>query len=125
MKLLVVEDDFDVITSIEKLLINLKIDHQTATRPEEAVILLKKDSSFTLFLTDFDLKGTLTGLELISIAEDQIPGIKCCLMSGDFKEENVPLGLPFLKKPFTISELFNFLEPFITERSISQTAKQV
>jgi DNA-binding response OmpR family regulator len=109
-RILVVEDQMEVLTLVAKTLENQGFDVLQATNPEEAVALIQEqDESIDLLLTDMVMpKGN--GLQLASDLRAMIPRLKVLYMSGysEFHEGIISsrdLGEGFLQKPFTPSIL--------------------
>jgi two-component system response regulator YesN len=108
-KILLVDDDELVRRSLE---LNLKLEgfelSSSAASAEEALVLLKEES-YDLLLTDYLMEG-MTGIELLKLAKELYPPMKVIVLSGyegeDSAAEIIRLGAnDFLRKPVDIEEL--------------------
>jgi DNA-binding NtrC family response regulator len=107
-KILLVDDDELVRRSLE---LNLKLEGfelSSAASAEEALVLLKEES-YDLLLTDYLMEG-MTGIELLKLAKELYPPMKVIVLSGyegeDSAAEIIRLGAnDFLRKPVDIEEL--------------------
>jgi CheY-like chemotaxis protein len=110
--LLVVEDDEDVRTVTEELLLSRGYDVAAAANGNEALNLLA-GRSFDALLTDVVMPG-MTGFELAGVVRAQYPGIRVVCMSGyswAVQRATVPAKGAlrncdaFLQKPWSAAQL--------------------
>lgn len=107
-KILVVDDDENLLTNLRVLLTDVGLDVVCVSRPAAAlaeVVLGDVDS----ILVDYRL-GTQSGLELIDCARELAPGVPVVLMSADldgwaraFARDRVAVRC--IEKPFRADEL--------------------
>jgi CheY-like chemotaxis protein len=107
---LLVEDDPDVRTLTESMLINLGYRVLVAEDAWVGIKALAAESPIDLMLSDVVLPGGMSGPDLAEQAKSIDPGIKILFMSGYtekvFPHQNpLPEGADLLSKPFRKSEL--------------------
>jgi DNA-binding response OmpR family regulator len=109
MRVLVVDDDDLVREMVCELLETAGIVVSAATNFRDATLLLVTDN-WDVLLSDLQLEGRLTGLDLADEAAEK--GIFAVIMSGavDKRPEVEACGLRFLAKPFLRAELLAALE---------------
>ncbi len=107
-KLLFVEDDADLLSTMPRTLESLGYTVYTAADARQAIELLKQGHSFDLVLTDFDMPG-LNGIELSEYIKSHHQGLPVMLITGrshalDYRQhpENIRL---ILAKPFNQADL--------------------
>lgn len=70
--------------------------------------LLQSRAQCSLIIADNSLPGQISGLELLEMATQRWPHLKGILTSGSlFTPSQLPPGVMFLLKPWTIDELIN------------------
>lgn len=102
---LVVEDDIIQRVSLSDTLRNWGIDViecETAEAGELIVGRIGVELSF--LITDVNLAGRATGLELAEFARARLPNLKIIVVSGE-RKTTVPPGVCFLTKPWLPSEM--------------------
>ena len=109
-RVLVVDDQPDVLEMAEELLRALGFDVITATSGEEALDLMKRTPNVRLLFTDVVMPG-MSGVDLAKKAQAVLPGLKVILASG-YAGQNFTTsdgdqleGFQFLKKPFRLADL--------------------
>jgi DNA-binding NtrC family response regulator len=111
MVILLVEDELQVRFFIWKLLKSEGFTVLTASNCEAALAVCRNCSGpIDLLLTDIEMPG-LNGLELYRIIAAERPGIKAIVMSGngEVREQSEAIRLPFLQKPFRLSDLADII----------------
>jgi CheY-like chemotaxis protein len=104
---LVVEDDTLQRETIADLLKDEALEVIECTTAEAAELVLAAAGPELLALvTDVNLDGKMTGVELAEFAHDQYPWMKIVVMSGNAKP-SLPEGTVFLAKPYNRHELLN------------------
>lgn len=83
---------------------------QGASTPEEALRVVRENAGGRLVvLSDFDLRATMTGTELLRRVAEESPGSVRILFSGHTAQEVGPLDEAvvhgFVEKPFRLDEL--------------------
>lgn len=109
-RILLVEDDDKVRAFVLKSLIALGYDVADAANGRLALDVLAADSRFDLLLTDMEMPGGISGLDLALTVEERYPAIRVLMVSG-YPDRVVAghAGLkphwPFLPKPFERDDL--------------------
>lgn len=106
-KLMVVEDDPDILILVEKILHEENYDVIKASTAEEALTLMQETLP-TAMVVDINLPG-MNGLDLCKQVKTQHPEIPILFLSGLTDELDKVLGLElgaedYITKPFTIRE---------------------
>ncbi len=109
-KILVVEDEADVRTTVRRQLQSLGHEVLVAEAATEALLLLTGPGAPDVLLTDVVLGAGMNGLELASAARKARPGLPVIVMSGytavpEAQQTIRELGAPLLSKPSTLSQL--------------------
>jgi two-component system response regulator PilR (NtrC family) len=115
-RVLVVDDETDVRTTVSMLLRHLGFETETAASAAEAVALIQ-NTKFSLVLSDILLPGG-TGETIHNFIHDQGIKLPIAFMSGSVPldiEERLSLraGENFLRKPFTLAELRALLQRYL------------
>lgn len=113
-RILLVEDDLDLIDLYSMQLSSLGYDVSSASSGPAAVELLETDTSFDLLLTDVGLGGTMDGQATAEAARQLRPGLPIVFMSGytpHFHSDGASLddSITFLQKPFRKKQLSEVL----------------
>jgi CheY-like chemotaxis protein len=104
---LVVEDDTLQREAIADLLKDEALEVVECTTAEAAeLVLAAAGPELLALITDVNLDGKMTGVELAEFARGQYPSLRIVVMSGDSKPE-LPQGTVFLAKPYKNAELLN------------------
>lgn len=107
MEVLVVDDEPDILQSIELLWEGTGVDIVTAPSPESA--LAKMDHAPDVVLTDFRMPG-MDGLAFIEKLHERFPGVPAVLMTAfadpNLRKRALAVGVKdFVAKPFDPDEL--------------------
>ena len=102
---LVVEDDSEVRQVATAALKTLGFRVKEAGNADEAVAMLEANPNVSLVLSDVNMPGTITGIELGSIVKQRWPNIEIVLTSGYLKEGQDIGHFEMLQKPYRTSEL--------------------
>ncbi len=109
VKILVVEDDADVRNVATSTLEALGFTVQEAQSGDEALLFLEADQSTALILSDVNMPGSLTGIDLGNIIRKRWPRLAVILTTG-YVEENQNLeGFELLLKPYRRADLVHKL----------------
>ena len=105
---LVVEDDYFQCEEITGLLeANAMQVIRCDTAEAAELVIARTGLELELLVTDVELAGQKTGLELAEFARQMFPKLKIVVTSGT--ECNVPSGMAFLAKPWKPRELLEEL----------------
>lgn len=107
-KIIIVDDETDVLDLCKRIL-EVKGYHVTTARDGQEVIELAKREHFDLLLTDIRMPG-MSGLEVAQAVKQSAPNVICVTMTGfstmDMAIEALKLGIDeFIMKPFSPDEL--------------------
>ncbi|KAF0188159.1 MAG: response regulator [Desulfobulbaceae bacterium] len=109
MRLLLVDDEKEFVTTLAERLIIRGFDVEYATKALDALDLVK-ENHFDLVILDMKMPGT-SGLELKDLLEKIRPNMKYIFLTGHGSEEDYSAGLQqathYLVKPVNISILIN------------------
>ena len=105
--ILVVEDDATIRSLVT---VSLKREHFnviSASNADEALQLIEKNERIDLLLTDVQMEGSMSGIELADVVHIERPGLPVLVMSGYPHALAVAAekGYPTLAKPFTLTML--------------------
>lgn len=106
LKVLVVDDDEDVLTVTGSLLEADGHDVLRAESAREALALLDEHRNITLLFTDIVLPGSMDGFDLAETAKRRRPGLPVIYMSGYLKNKGA-WEAPLLQKPWTKDDLYS------------------
>ena len=113
-RILVVDDDDDVLDVTSELLRQLGYQLQCARNGTEAIRMLKAGEPFDLLFSDVVMPQEISGIELAREAKRLCNGIKVVLMSGnaaDMLARHKAEGeFPIIGKPFRRAELAQYLK---------------
>jgi len=110
-RILLVEDEPQVRSHVERVLVRLGYSVATATDAASALSILERDDAFDLLFTDVIMPGGTNGQELGEAAIKLVPKIKIFYTSGYPADafEHLPLGsgepINFLEKPYRAIQL--------------------
>ena len=111
--ILVVEDDPDVRSYVERALRQQGYEVQVADSGDQALIQLEKQQ-FDAVLTDLIMPGHCSGLDLADQVLANNPGTRVMCMTG-YAEEQADVPFPLLQKPFQVSELVTTLQKVLSQ----------
>ncbi len=109
-RVLVVDDDADLLQLAEEYLQELGYQVLTATNGSGALEVLAREQDISLLFSDVVMRGGMSGFELAAIAEKQYPGLKVLLTSG-YSEKAASMerlngsAMKLLTKPYRKAEL--------------------
>jgi len=108
MRVLLIEDDEIVRTTLADTLGDEGIEVDGLANAEDALVLLGAGQVPDVLVTDIDLGPGLDGVDLADMARTRHPDVEIVFISGQpFNQEGRPLGQheSFIRKPFTASQL--------------------
>jgi len=101
VKILLVDDEVDILTILKRFLIHNGHDVITALGPEEAR-LRASAQQFDIMLTDVEMPGT-KGPDLANELRARQPSLRILFMSGS--EPECPLPGPLVSKPCRLDDI--------------------
>ncbi|MBL1214826.1 MAG: sigma-54-dependent Fis family transcriptional regulator [Ignavibacteriae bacterium] len=122
-KILIIDDEFEMLTSIEKIL-NLKESYSViAKQNSKDAIKLIKSEKFDLIITDLKMKD-FDGIEILKTARDSFSDSKVIVISGygtvEASVEAMRKGaFDFIEKPFTSAKLYECVSRALNENDES------
>jgi signal transduction histidine kinase len=112
-RILMVEDDHDVMDITSTILRELGYDILCAQDGSDAIRILRDDRGFDLLFSDIMMPGSISGVELARQARQISPGIKILLTSGNAADALSRHGaegeFPVIGKPFRRGDLAQYL----------------
>jgi len=113
-KVLIVDDQPDVLSIAAQLFRGLGYDVLTANNGREALVKLNDNPDVAILFSDIVMPG-MNGVELARDAQDRIPGLKVILASGyvdsTLREHNAyPERYELAQKPYRLSDLIKKLK---------------
>lgn len=111
--ILIVEDEFILRMDLAAFFSDEGFRVLEASSAEEAIALLATDPGVRVVLTDINLQGQMTGLELAKIVRRRHPPTTIFIMSSQKAPAAVELaaGAQFLPKPVNNIRLLRQIEP--------------
>ncbi|HJY09532.1 MAG TPA: response regulator [Nitrososphaeraceae archaeon] len=127
-KLLVVDDDTDIVQVLKMGLLKNRFLVDAFTNPEEALQSFKSNAeSYSLLLSDMRMPA-LSGIQLARKVKEINPNVKVVLMTAfEIRDEEYSKVFPssrvdgFLQKPITIRDLINKILSLIGESESRRT----
>ena len=127
-KLLVVDDDSDIVQVLKMGLLKNRFLVDAFTHPEEALQSFKSNAeSYSLLLSDMRMPA-LSGIQLARKVKEINPNVKVVLMTAfEIRDEEFSKVFPssrvdgFLQKPITIRDLINKILSLIGESESRRT----
>ena len=127
-KLLVVDDDSDIVQVLKMGLLKNRFLVDAFTNPEEALQSFKSNAeSYSLLLSDMRMPA-LSGIQLAKKVKKINPNVKVVLMTAfEIRDEEFSIVFPssrvdgFLQKPITIRDLINKVLSLIGESESRRT----
>lgn len=102
IRVLLVEDDHAIARSVERLIRraltqSTEIVHRATAEQAITCLRLAGEDPYTLVISDCNLSGTQTGLDVLAAAREYAPQTKFMFVSSD--DRCAGQGVPFLEKP--------------------------
>lgn len=108
LKILVVDDDEEVLAVVSAMLEAEGHDVLTAANTHDALALLDAQRDIALLFTDIVLPGPMDGFDLAETAKVRRPDLRVIYTSGYLKNEGV-WEARLLPKPWTVDDLRSVL----------------
>ena len=115
-KILAVDDNPDILVTVENFLLSYEFEVETATNAPEALGIIRSGSVPTILFTDIVMPGAIDGIELARIVKQSHPRVGILLMTG-WSYDNAH-GFPVLLKPFELRELGEWVKDFLAKRVV-------
>ena len=115
LRVLIVEDDADVRSTVVSTLEALAFKVLSATDGAEAVDMLQSVPDIALVFSDVNMPGAMTGIDLGHLVRQRWPKIQILLSSGYLKENQDTNGFALLQKPYRAADLIEILRGLIGE----------
>lgn len=110
-KVLLAEDDSDVLTIAAETLRLMGYEVVTATNATEALAILQRDAAIDILFTDIVMPNGMNGIALAREARKLYPAIRVLLASGYSRDRmGADEGMAFIAKPYQMVELARQLE---------------
>ncbi|SMQ70285.1 Response regulator receiver domain-containing protein [Devosia lucknowensis] len=115
-RVLVVEDEIILLLSLIDDLEDLGLDAVPVTSARGAMSLLDQVDAL---VTDVELPGNYTGLQLARFAATARPGMPIVVVSGGVtpKADDLPVGAVFIPKPYSTATIVAALERQVVARA--------
>ena len=112
---LVVEDDYLLRIVAVSFLEDAGFETLEARSADEAITLLEDRKDIRMVFTDIDMPGSMDGLRLAHVIRNRWPPIELLIASGHIRprEEELPAGGTFLKKPYDGQELVGAVKSLV------------
>ncbi|QCI99236.1 response regulator [Agrobacterium larrymoorei] len=107
---LVVEDDLLIRLMLVEALQDDGYAVVEAGNVLEAVAAIGRNPSFDALVTDVDMPGYLTGLDLAAMVASVSARTQIIVVSGRDVSESVEIGWAFMPKPYSLDQLLNLLD---------------
>ncbi len=110
LKVLLVEDDAEVLTVVRTFLATMRCNVTVAASGEQALLVLASAAGFDLLLTDIALGPGMRGTQLAAQAQQRFPKLAVLLMSGFSADllaadRDSPPSWELLRKPYSRDDL--------------------
>src|SRR5271165_2973391 len=110
-KLLIVDDEPSIRTSLSHVLGEIGYSVRTAEDGFSALVEIRKEAP-DILLSDLNMPG-MSGFELLSVVRRRFPAIQAIAMSGAFHGDEVPSGVAadaFFQKGSSVGSLLRIME---------------
>ena len=110
-KLLIVDDEPSIRTSLSQVLAEIGYRVRTAEDGFSALIEMRKEIP-DILLSDLNMPG-MSGIELLSVVRRRFPAIQTIAMSGAFRGDEAPSGVAadaFYQKGSSVASLLRIME---------------
>lgn len=107
---LVVEDDLLIRLMLVEALQDDGYAVVEAGNVLEAVAAIGRNPSFDALVTDVDMPGYLTGLDLAAMVASVSARTQIIVVSGRDVSEDIEVGWAFMPKPYSLDQLLNLLD---------------
>jgi PAS domain S-box-containing protein len=107
LKILMVDDDENILEVVEETLRDMGFDVLAARRGAEALEMLQQHDDIDVLFTDVAMPGNLSGVELARRARETHPQLMILLASGYASSSlpDLPARCEFVSKPYRVTDL--------------------
>lgn len=114
MKVLLVEDEVDLLDLVAQALDHYGIDVTEASSGAIAIEKLRGPASFDILVSDIAMPGDVSGIDVAHEVSKAHPGMRVVLTSGHPLAHFPPLpkNAQFLPKPYRVKQLVDVLKSF-------------
>jgi len=124
--ILIVDDDAEMLNSLNKLLSRNKDYKLTLVQNEANALEMAKNKKFDLIITDLQMKE-ISGIDILQAALGEYPGSSVIIISGYGTIESSVNAMregafDFLEKPFTSQKLFDVVEKALAQNYVEPEA---
>jgi len=105
MQILVVDDEVSIVKMLTNVLTKNNHVVISTSDPKEAV----KHAHVDLALLDV-IMPEISGIEVLSQLRSINPELRVIFMSGHLFDKVIPEGIPLLRKPFVLKDLFKLIQ---------------
>lgn len=111
-KVLFVEDEDDLREIMSDALAHRGYEVGVATTGLEAIAVMRGPHAFTHLVTDVNMPGGVSGIDLAQAVIDASPNVRVIVASGYQRAQlpPIPARARFLQKPYRMHQLFAALE---------------
>ena len=122
--ILVVEDDDKVRQVTVSTLRALGFEVREAEDGDQAIAMLRSDSTVDLVFSDVKMPGSLSGTDLARVVEDEWPRIKILLTSGYVDADDDLDRFTIIFKPYRVTELAERLHALLASEDRSPAPEE-
>ncbi len=122
-RILVVDDEPAVVEFVQRALHKPGFEIVSATSPHRALEIVKDGPPVDLLVSDV-VMPEMRGPELFQEISRFSPATGCILMSGYVAADEVPAGLPLIRKPFSPKALLAKVEDVLARACAAREASQ-
>ncbi|MES2728689.1 MAG: response regulator [Pseudomonadota bacterium] len=121
--ILVVEDDVSLRFTLAEWLRHLHYVVYETANADEAKIILASPLPVDLVVTDVDMPGSMSGLDLVDNMRHAAPGIPAIVVSGNSVAHQITKakGIPFFQKPYSFDKIATAIGTFITKNNTEES----
>lgn len=110
-KVLVVDDNPDILMTVEGFLADHSYVVTTASSAHEAIRIIRDGAVPDILVSDIVMPGPLDGIGLANIVKTEHPSVGVLLMTGWSYDDGH--GFPVLNKPFQLKDITAWIDEFL------------
>lgn len=119
MRILLIEDDAEIRSLVAEALADEGYEIDGVEFAEDALVLLGSGERVDVLVTDINLGGGLSGIDLAAIARNRYPEVELVFISGSTTDRTGRTLQPhehLLLKPFKPSELIRTIQAAVADQ---------